>query len=216
MGQNPKIGYQKFNDLQTAKLSQSNFATEPLDVASQVTREVVVRPANEPEHAVVARLAEVLEHQPGLLQLDVALGDMARPRRAPWAERGVDIMARPWPQSGTLVKKDDFTLDFAHGMVTWPGGQTVPMGPGQDAPLPANACAGCPQRAQGTKARIGHGRSRHSREDEPFQPTLRAKINTTRGRASRRQRTAVAQAISHQGAQQGRRAHDKGLREEPV
>ena len=28
-GQNPKIGYQKFNDLQTAKLSKKHFATEP-------------------------------------------------------------------------------------------------------------------------------------------------------------------------------------------
>jgi hypothetical protein len=38
-----------------------------VDVDSKVTREVVVRPANEPEHAVVELLAEEVEKAPGLL-----------------------------------------------------------------------------------------------------------------------------------------------------
>src|SRR2546421_5160062 len=45
-----------------------------LDWDSRVTREVVVRPANEPEHAVVALVADVLEQKPGRLQLDIAWG----------------------------------------------------------------------------------------------------------------------------------------------
>src|SRR5207253_9023205 len=53
-----------------------------LDLDSHVTREVVVRPANEPEHAVVALLADVLEQNPGLLQLDIDLGYMASPQIA--------------------------------------------------------------------------------------------------------------------------------------
>jgi Transposase DDE domain len=71
-----------------------------LDLDSHVTREVVVRPANEPEHAAVERLVETLEQAPGLLQLDIDLGSMASPRMVQWAEQGVDIIARPWPQGG--------------------------------------------------------------------------------------------------------------------
>jgi hypothetical protein len=50
------------------------------------------------------------------------------------------------------------------------------------------------------------------REDEPFQQKLRAKMKTQRGRASLRQRTAVAHAMAHQLAPQGRRARYKGVR----
>jgi hypothetical protein len=183
-----------------------------LDWESQVTREVVVRPAHEPEHAAVELLVETLEPPPGLLQLDIALGYMASPRIAPWAAQGVYIIARPWPPGGTRFTKDDFTLDFAHGTVTGPGGQTVPMVPGTDAQFPASACHGCPQRAPCTPARIGQGRSLHIREDDPCQHKLRAKIKTKRGRASLRKRTAVEHAISHHIAHQGRRARYKGLR----
>jgi hypothetical protein len=56
---------------------------------SKVTREVVVRPANEPEQEGVELLAEELEKAPGLLQLEVDLGYMASPRMAQWAEQGV-------------------------------------------------------------------------------------------------------------------------------
>ena len=57
-----------------------------VDVASTVTREVVVRPAHEPEHAVVEWLAEALEKAPGLWPRDGALGSMASPRMAQGAE----------------------------------------------------------------------------------------------------------------------------------
>src|SRR5215813_2367366 len=183
-----------------------------LDLDSRVTREVLVRPANEPEHEAVELLVETLEKPPGLLQLDIDLGYMASPRITQWAEQGVYIIARPWPQGGTLFTKDDFTLDFAHGTVTCPGGQTVPMVLGKDAQFPASACEACPQRTQCTQARIGQGRSLYIREDEQFQRKLRAKIRTKRGRASLRKRTAVEHAISHQLAHQGRRARYKGLR----
>jgi len=183
-----------------------------LDFDSRVTREVVVRPANEPEHEVVTLLADVLEQKPGLLQLDIDLGYMASRRMAQWAKQGVYIMARPWPQGGPLFTKDAFSLDFAHGMVTCPGGETVPMVPGKDAQFPASACDACPQRAQCTTARSGQGRSLPIREDEQFQYKLRAKIKTKRGRASLRKRTAIEHAISHQLMHQGRHARSKGLR----
>src|SRR6516165_12481387 len=78
-----------------------------LDLDSKVTREVVVRPANEPEHEAVELLAEELERKPGLLQLDIDLGYMASPRIAQWAQQGVYIIARPWPQVGSFFTKQD-------------------------------------------------------------------------------------------------------------
>jgi hypothetical protein len=93
-----------------------------VDVESTVIREVVVRPANAPEHEAVELLAAELEKAPGLLQLDSDLGYMASPRMAPWAEQGVYIIARPWPQSGPLFTKHDCTLDCARMQVTCPGG----------------------------------------------------------------------------------------------
>jgi Transposase DDE domain/Transposase domain (DUF772) len=183
-----------------------------LDLDSHVRREVVVCPANHPEHEAVELLAEELEKGPGLLQLDIDLGYMASPRIAQWAAQGVYIIARPWPQGGPLFTKHDFTLDFQHWTVTCPNSQTVPMVPGKDAQFPASACDACPVRVQCTKARLGHGRSLTIREDEQFQYKLRAKLKTKRGRAALRKRTAVEHAISHHLAHQGRRARYKGLR----
>ena len=183
-----------------------------VDVDSKVIREVGVRPANEPEHEAVELLADTVEQSPGLLQLDLALAYMARPRIAQWAEQGVDIIARPWPQVGPLFTKQEFPLDFAAMQGTCPGGQTVPLVPGQAAQFPAAACAVCTLRAPCTKATVGHGRSRHIREDEQFQQKRRTKMKTQRGRASLRKRTAVEHTMAQQLAHQGRRARYKGLR----
>ncbi len=183
-----------------------------LDLDSTVTREGVVCPAHAAEHEAVERLAEELENAPGLLQLDIDLGDMASPRMAPWAAQGVSMIARPWSQGGPWLPKHAFPLDFASMQVVCPQGQTGPMGLGQGAQCPARACDPCPLRAQGTTAKLGHGSTLTIREDEPFQHTLRTTLRTERGRAALRQRTAVAQALSHQLAHQGRRARYQGIR----
>jgi hypothetical protein len=182
-----------------------------VDLDSTVLREVVIRPANEPEYEAVELRAAVLDKAPGLLQLDIALGHMASPRIAPWAEQGVYIIARPWPQGGPLFTKQDFTLDFAGMQVTCPGGQSVPMVLGKPAQFPAAACDGCAWRTQCTKATHGPGRSLSIRADEPFQQKLRAKMQTRCGWASLRKRTAVEHTIAHQLVHQGRRAPYKGL-----
>jgi Transposase DDE domain len=184
-----------------------------VDLESTVIREVVIRPAHEPEHEAVERLAAALAKAPGLLQLDIALGDMASPRLAQWAEQGVDIIARPWPQGGPLCTQHDFTLDFAGMQGTCPGGQSVPMVLGKPAQVPAAACAVCALRTQCTKATRGQGRSLSIRADEPFQQKLRAKMQTQRGRAALRTRTAVEHTIAHQLVHQGRRARYKGWRQ---
>jgi len=183
-----------------------------VDLESRVIREVVVRPANEPEQEAVERLAETLEKAPGLLQRDIDLGSMASPRIAQWAEQGVYIIARPWPQVGPLFTKPAFTLDFAELQVTCPGAQTVPMVLGKPAQFPAAACDACALRGQCTKAARGQGRSLNIRTDEPFQHKLRTKRKTQRGRASLRKRTAVEHTIAHQLTHQGRRARSTGVR----
>src|SRR5437773_3476463 len=119
-----------------------------MDLDSKVTREVVVRPANEPEHEAVELRAAELECGQGLLQLDIDLGYMASPRIAQWAEQGVYIIARPWPQVGPLFTKKEFTWDFAAMWVTCPNGQTVPMVPGKDVQFPAAVCDACVLRVQ--------------------------------------------------------------------
>ena len=201
----------------TSSATTVNGFQEPcaVDVASTVLRAVVVRPANEPEHEVVELLAAEWEKAPGLLQLAIAVGSMASPRMAPWAAQGVYMIARPWPHSGPLFTKPDCTLDFRAMQGTGPGGQAVPMVPGKPAQFPAAACDPCPLRAPCTTATGGQGRSLRIREDALLQPKLRATRKTKRGRASWRKRPAVAHALSHPLAHQGRRARDKGLRKNP-
>ena len=83
--------------------------------------------------------------------------------------------------------------------------------PGRAAQFPASACDACPRRAQCTTAKLGQGRTLTIRADEQCQQQLRAKLQTQRGRASLRKRTAVEHTISHHVAHQGRRARYKGL-----
>ena len=105
----------------TSSAPPCNGFQEPCAVAlaSQVTREVVVRPAKEPEHAGVEVLAEEVEKALGLLQRAVALGYRVSPRMAPWAEQGVSMIARPWPPSGPFFPKHDsqWTLRGCRGPV---------------------------------------------------------------------------------------------------
>jgi hypothetical protein len=183
-----------------------------VDLNSKVIREVVIRPAHEPEHEAVELLAEELEKTPGPLQLDIDLGYMASPRIAQWEAQGVYIIVRPWPQVGPRFTKSDVTLDFAPMHVPCPGGQSVPMAPGKPAQFPAAVCDVCALRVQCTKVTRGQGRSLLIREDELFQQKLRAKMKTRRGRASLRKRTAVEHTIAHQLWHQGRRARYKGWR----
>ena len=71
------------------------------------------------------------------------------------------------------------------------------MSPGKAAQWPATACAACAVRAQCTTAPYGQGSRVSSREEEPFQPKLRAKMQTRRGRATLRKRTTVEPTIAH-------------------
>jgi hypothetical protein len=186
-----------------------------VDLDSTVIREVGGRPANAPEHEAVELLTAERARAPGLLQRASDRGSMASPRLAPWAAQGVYSLARPGPQVGPRCTHDAFPLDWARGPVTCPGGQRVPMVPGKSAPCPAAVCDACAWRAQCPTATRGHGRRLCIREDELCQQKLRATMQTRRGRASLRKRTAVEHTLAHHLRPHGRRARDKGLRKNP-
>jgi len=183
-----------------------------VDLDSKVTREVIVRPANEPEHQVVDLFREELERNRGLGQLNIDLGYMGSTQIQQWAAQGVHIIARPWPQFREIFTKEVFKIDFDHGTITCPAGKSVPMTLGSHVKFPASACDQCALRAQCTKAKPGQGRTVNIGLDERFQQKLRAKVRTKRWRASLRKRVAVEHRISHHVATQGRRARYIGLR----
>lgn len=183
------------------------------DLDSKVIREVVVKPANEPEHEVVELVKDELDKGKGLAQLNVDLGYMGSPQIQRWAEQGVHIIARPWPQrNGKHFGKEKFKFDFAKMTITCPSGQSMPISPGHLVTFPAASCDSCALRAACTDRKPGRGRSVGIRADEEFQDKLRAKMRTKARRASLRKRTSVEHAISHHVATQGRRARYKGLR----
>ena len=86
-----------------------------VDLDSTVTREVVVRPANEPEHEAVELLAEELEKAPGLLQLDIDLGYTASPRIAQGGGAGrVHYRSPPGHKLVRFSRSMISNLQFAH------------------------------------------------------------------------------------------------------
>ena len=181
-----------------------------VDLDSKVIREVVVRPANEPEHEAVELPANTLEKAQACCNSISTWGVHGQPPDYSMGGAGVYIIARPWPQVGLLFTKNDFTLDFAGMQVTCPGGQTVPMVPGKHGQFPAAASVThVPCAPSVPKPRAGKAEAPSIREDEPFQQKLRAKMKIQRGRASLRKQTAVEHTIAHQLAHQGRRARYK-------
>ena len=70
-----------------SKADNSSKELFVLDLDSYVAREVEVHPTNEPEHEVMASVADVLKQKPGLLPPDIDRGYRASPRLAQWADR---------------------------------------------------------------------------------------------------------------------------------
>ena len=85
-----------------------------------------------------------LEKAPGLLPFDIDLGYMASPRIAQWAEQGVSIIARPWPQVGPLFTEAGFHLGLCGDAGHLSGCPDRPHGPREARHnFPAAACNAC-------------------------------------------------------------------------
>jgi hypothetical protein len=185
------------------------------DLDSQVIREVVVRPANEPEFHAIDYIQEEVQKGEGLGEFYIDLGYAAHEKIQQWIQEGVNVVVRPWAeQARGLFGKSEFTLDFKNKTVTCPAGVQIELRLGKQVYFPVSQCDACPLRSQCTTAKPGGatGRSLRIREDEEFQAARRAAMKTPQGRAELRQRSAIEHRISHQVAQRGRKARYLGTR----
>ena len=183
-----------------------------VDLDSTVTREVVVRPANEPEHEAVELLAEDVGESSRPVAARHRPGVHGQPTDCPRGGAGCGHHRPSLAASGSAFHQAGVSLGFRSDAGDLSERTNRPHGPRPACPVPAAACDAGALRAQCTKATRGQGRRLNIREDEPFQQKLRTKMKTQRGRASLRKRTAVEHTIAHQLAHQGRRARYKGLR----
>ena len=174
--------------------------------------EAVARPANEPEHAVLAPLTtEVAEH--GLLtELWIDRGYLASPEIPALHARGVTLHAKPWTaRNGERFPKHAFTIRLTDDVVECPAGQTAPIVPGRSTvQFAANTCRACALRDACTTAAAGRSISLHPQE--ALLQQLRATTRTPDGRAALRRRTTVEHALARLDQIQGKKARYKGAR----
>ena len=92
--------------------------------------EAVARPANEPEHLVLATLTtEVARHGP-LTDVWMDRGYLASPEIPALHARGVALHAKPWTaKNGERFPKHAFAIRLADGVVECPAQQTPRFGP---------------------------------------------------------------------------------------
>jgi hypothetical protein len=174
--------------------------------------EAVARPANEPEHTVLATLtAEVARH--GLLtDLWMDRGYLASPEIPLLHARGVTLHAKPWTaRNGERFPKHAFAIRLADGLVECPAHQTAPIVSGRaTVQFPADTCGACPLRNACTTAADGRSISLHPQE--ALLQELRATMRTPAGRADLRHRTTVEHSLARLDQTQGKKARYKGTR----
>jgi hypothetical protein len=183
-------------------------------VDANVIVDAVVRPANEPEHAMLAQvLPSVTAHGP-LEELFIDRGYLASPLIADLHTAGVAIRAKAWTsRNGDRFPKQAFTIDLADGRITCPAAHTVAIPPGATTVhFPASTCQPCPRRTDCTTARRG-GRSIALHPQEAFLQTLRTAQQDSAGRARLRTRTTVEHSLARVQQIQGQKARYKGLRQ---
>lgn len=130
----------------------------------------------------------------------------------------LDIFCKAWPvRNGTRFPKTAFSLDWTRQTLRCPAQVELPFTPGGTVRFPggtvrfpATTCAACPLRERCTTS--AHGRSVSLHPDERFLAELRARQQTSAGRAKLRERVAVEHTLAHVGSWQGRRARYCGLR----
>src|SRR5262245_50694124 len=145
--------------------------------------EAVARPANEPEHTVLATLtAAVMQHGP-LTDVWMDRGYLASEETPALHARGVALHAKPWTvRNGERFPKHAFVIRLAEGMVECPAHQTAPIRPGRSTvQFAADTCRPCPRRETCTTAADGRSISLHPQE--ALLQQLRATTQTREGRA---------------------------------
>lgn len=174
--------------------------------------EAVARPANEPEHAVLATLTTEVTRHGALTDLWMDRGYLASPEIPVLHARGVALHAKPWTaRNGDRFPKHAFTIRLLDGMVECPAAQTAPIVSGRaTVQFPAETCRACTLRDACTTAADGRSISLHPQE--ALLQELRAKMDTPDGRADLRHRTTVEHSLARLDQIQGKKARYKGAR----
>jgi hypothetical protein len=174
--------------------------------------EAIARPANEPEHAVLAALtAPVTQHGP-LADLWMDRGYLASPEVPLLHARGVTLHVKPWvAHNGERFPKQAFVIDVHAATVTCPAQQVVPIRPSRlTVQFPAETCRTCQLREACTTAPPGRSITLHPQE--ALLQTLHATAHTPDGRARLRCRTTVEHSLARLDHIQGSKARYKGIR----
>lgn len=174
--------------------------------------EAVARPANEPEHAVLATLTTAVAAHGVLTELWMDRGYLASPEIPVLHARGVSLHAKPWTaRNGERFPKQAFAIRLADGLVECPAHQTAPILLGRSTvQFAAETCRACPLRAACTTAADGRSISLHPQE--ALLQQLRAATRTPQGRAALRRRTTVEHSLARLDQVQGKKARYKGAR----
>jgi IS5 family transposase len=174
--------------------------------------DAVVRPANAPEHQVLAELTLAAAHHGRLVELLIDRGYLGSPVIADLSAQGVTIRAKAWTSvNGGRFPKQAFTIQLAERRVTCPAEQTVPIPAGATTVhFAAAVCQPCPLRAACTTTIRGRSVAIHPQE--ALLQTLRAAQQQPAGRAHLRHRTTIEHSLARVHHIQGPRARYKGLR----
>jgi DDE family transposase/transposase-like protein DUF772 len=175
--------------------------------------EAVVRPANQPEHEVVALVTPAVTAHGPLAELFIDRGYLGSPTIGTLHAQGVAIRAKAWTsRNGGRFPKQAFTIQLAAGQVICPAQHTAPIVAGAaTAHFGAAVCQPCALRPACTTATTG-GRSIAIHPQEALLQTLRAAQQQPDGRARLRQRTTVEHSLARVHQIQGPRARYKGIR----
>jgi len=174
--------------------------------------EALARPANEPEHMVLAALTTAVTRHGALTDLWMDRGYLSSPEIPLLHARGVTLHTKPWTaRNGDRFPKQAFTIRLAEGLVECPAHQTAPIVHGRaTVQFPAATCHACPIRDACTTAAEGRSISLHPQE--PLLQELRATMRTPDGRADLRHRTTVEHSLARLDQTQGKKARYKGAR----
>jgi hypothetical protein len=174
--------------------------------------DALARPANEPEHTVVATLTMAVAEHGTLTDLWMDRGYLASAEIPLLTGRGVTLHAKPWTsRNGERFPKHAFTIRLADGLVTCPAQQTATIVPGRSSvQFAADTCQACTLRATCTTAEGGRSISLHPQE--ALLQHLRSTMHTPEGRATLRQRTTVEHSLARLEQIQGKKARYKGTR----
>src|SRR5262245_34207754 len=179
---------------------------------SDLIVEAVARPANEPEHTVLAALTTAVAPHGTLTDLWMDRGYLGSSEVSALHARGVTLHAKPWiARNGERFPKHAFAIRLAEGTVECPAHHTAPILPGRaTAQFAAQTCRACTLRDACTTAAEGRSISLHPQE--ALLQQLRAHLRTPDGRATLRRRTSVEHSLARLDHTQGKKARYKGAR----